>query len=122
MYILNTHVRSNHIVKQALSSILGISTYTSNCICAKFHIGKGYPISEISLRSINSLISYINNRYLINNKLLKYYYVNLKRYIELKNYRGLRHRMGYPVRGQRTRTNGRSQRKLYKRIYLYNYK
>jgi len=122
MYIFNSNVKNNQIMSISLTRILGIGTYTSKLICNMFGMGKAYTINTIGLKHLNDISNYINNKLLIDSNLLKYYYLNLKKYVDLKNYRGLRHRMGYTVRGQRTHSNGKTQKRLYKRIFMFKYK
>lgn len=122
MYIFNHNIKNNQSLYVSLQKVIGIGEHTSSVVCTTFGIGRNYAINNISLKSLNDILNFVNTKLIVGNNLLKYYYINLKRYIDIKNYRGLRHRMGYTVHGQRTHTNGKTQKRLYKRIYMFKYK
>ena len=65
-------------------------------------------------------IDYLVNNYLLNNLLIQQTNKYVKKKIELSTYQGKRHNLGYPVRGQRTLSNGKTQRNLHKFRFYYN--
>lgn len=122
IYILNSTLKNNQSVESALQDLVGIGKHQSKLICSKLMIGNGYQLCNVSSKQLSEIVKIISSSYTIGNDLYKYYYLRIKKYLDIKNYRGLRHRMGYPVRGQRTHSNGRTQKKLYKRIFQFKYK
>ena len=84
----------NKHVDIALTYIFGIGRSSAVQICEKAQVDPNRRINELSSEEINSLRKIIN----------------IKRLMDIGAYRGLRHRRGLPVRGQRTRTNARTRK------------
>lgn len=111
LYILGVNLSEKKSVKIALSAFYGIGIKTSTKICHKLNINPQYPVSSLTDSQINLLMNEIKN-YTINMDLKKKIKSNVDKLILIKCYRGLRHNYGLPVRGQRTRSNGRTQKYL----------
>lgn len=97
-----------HIVI-ALTSIYGIGRTTSKKICASLNIDPAAKVSQLSeteLESVRNEISKIT----VEGDLRRIVTMNIKRLMDLGCYRGLRHRRGLPLRGQRTKTNARTRK------------
>lgn len=97
-----------HIVI-GLTSIYGIGRSRAKTICLAANVNpvtKVKDLSEAELENIRSEITKIR----VEGDLRREVSMNIKRLIELGSYRGLRHRRGLPVRGQRTRTNARTRK------------
>lgn len=93
----------------ALTALYGIGVPTSLKICKKIGIDRFTRIEELT----ESQISYIRKElesYTVEGDLRNEVMINIKRLIDIGCYRGLRHRRGLPVRGQRTRTNARTRK------------
>lgn len=97
-----------HIVI-GLTSIYGIGRKRAHTICQLAKVNpetKGKDLSEAELEVLRSEVA----KYHVEGDLRREVAMNIKRLIELGTYRGLRHRRGLPVRGQRTRTNARTRK------------
>ncbi|MGP1930642.1 MAG: 30S ribosomal protein S13 [Arsenophonus sp. ET-YP4-MAG3] len=93
----------------ALTSIYGIGKSRSQSICAASGIFEHVKISELSEEQIDKLRSEVT-KYIIEGDLRREITLNIKRLMDLGCYRGLRHRRGLPVHGQRTKTNARTRK------------
>jgi|SRR5690242_17805558 small subunit ribosomal protein S13 len=97
-------------VEAGLTYIYGIGPSTSRKILAQTGISPDTRVRSLSEEEISRLRELIDHEYRVEGDLRREVNLNIKRLIEIGSYRGRRHRMGLPVRGQRTRTNARSRR------------
>ena len=100
----------NKRVEISLSYLYGIGRARANQICTKLGIDKNKRMKDLSDQEINKLRDEIEKNYQVEGDLRRIEGLNVKRLIEINCYRGVRHRKGLPVRGQRTRTNARTRR------------
>ena len=100
----------NKQVEIALTYIFGIGRQKSKEICAKTGIAPHVRVNDLSESEIISIREIIDNHYAVEGDLRRDRAVNIKRLMDLGSYRGLRHRRGLPVRGQRTHTNARTRK------------
>jgi len=94
----------------SLMYIYGIGRRLSNEVCAKLNLDKNmkaYNLSEDDIAKINALLQ---SEYVVEGDLRRQIQNNIKRLISIHAHRGTRHRLGLPVRGQRTRTNARTRK------------
>jgi small subunit ribosomal protein S13 len=94
----------------ALRYIYGIGPTLSRRIVAQTGIDPSTKVKELTEEQITHLRELIDREYKVEGELRKEVNLNIKRLIEIGCYRGMRHRRGLPVRGQRTRTNARTKR------------
>ncbi len=94
----------------ALTAIYGIGARSAAKIVEKSGISPTMKASELDQQSINALRKVIDTDLVVEGDLRREIALNIKRLIDLGNYRGLRHRSGLPVRGQRTKTNARTRK------------
>lgn len=94
----------------ALTYIFGIGRSTAKKICEKTKIDPNRKANDLSVEEINELRNVIENEYKVEGRLRTEVSLNIKRLMDIGCYRGLRHRRGLPVRGQRTRTNARTRK------------
>jgi small subunit ribosomal protein S13 len=95
----------------ALTGIYGIGRRSAVIIAAKAGIPATKKAAELSAEEVNSIRKVIDSEgILVEGDLRREVSLNIKRLIDLGNYRGLRHRKGLPVRGQRTKTNARTRK------------
>jgi small subunit ribosomal protein S13 len=113
--VLGVNLPGNKSVRIALNRLYGIGNKTSQTICNKLHINPQFLINELTDLQLNYLIKEIKN-YTINIDLRKKIRYNIDKLIKIRCYRGLRHSYGLPVRGQRTRSNGKTQKYLSKKL------
>jgi small subunit ribosomal protein S13 len=100
----------NKHVEIALTYIFGIGRTSARAICATVKINPERNINDLSNEEINELRKLIENDYKVEGRLRSETALNIKRLMDIGCYRGLRHRRGLPVRGQRTRTNARTRK------------
>ena len=94
----------------ALRYIHGIGPKMAQEICDKVGITAERRVNQLSDAEILQIRETIDRDYLVEGDLRREVAVNIKRLMDLGNYRGLRHRRGLPVRGQRTHTNARTRK------------
>ncbi|AKZ65894.1 30S ribosomal protein S13 [Candidatus Palibaumannia cicadellinicola] len=93
----------------ALTSIYGIGIKRSKYICNTTGIAQNVKLSKLSETQIDTLRDAVS-KFVVEGDLRREVTLNIKRLIDLGTYRGLRHRRGLPVRGQRTKTNARTRK------------
>ena len=93
----------------ALTSIYGIGKTRSKAILAAADIAENVKISELSEEQIDTLRDEVA-KFVVEGDLRREISMSIKRLMDLGCYRGLRHRRGLPVRGQRTKTNARTRK------------
>ena len=94
----------------SLQYIYGIGSTSSRKILAQAEVAPDTRVNDLTEEEVNRLREIIDRQYRVEGELRKEVNFNIKRLIEIGSYRGLRHRHGLPVRGQRTRTNARTKR------------
>ena len=97
-------------VEIGLTYIYGIGRTRSRSLLHRAGVSQDKKISELSEDEVNRLRTLIENEGAIEGDLRKEVSMNVKRLMEMGSYRGLRHRRGLPVRGQRTHTNARTRK------------
>ena len=97
-------------VEIGLTYIFGIGRTKSNEILEKTGINPDTRIRDLNDDEISKLRELIDKEYKVEGDLRREVALNIKRLIEIGCYRGRRHRMGLPVRGQRTKTNARTRK------------
>lgn len=93
----------------SLTAIYGIGKTRANDICVAIGIDPATKVRELSDDQLESLRTEVG-KYLIEGDLRREVSMNIKRLLDLGCYRGIRHRKGLPLRGQRTRTNARTRK------------
>ncbi len=97
-------------VEIGLTYIYGIGLSRSKDILAATGVNPDTRVKDLSDPDVTALRTEVEDNYQIEGDLRRLEALNIKRLIEIGTYRGRRHRMGLPVRGQRTRTNARTRR------------
>ena len=97
-------------VEIALTYIYGIGPKSSKDILAKTGINPDIRAKDLTEDDIAKLRDEIENHYTVEGELRREVAMNIKRLVETNCYRGIRHRKGLPVRGQRTKTNARTRK------------
>ncbi len=100
----------NKHVNIALTYIYGIGRSSADEICEKAKIDPNRMMNDLSIDEVATLRTLIDNEYTVEGRLRSEIGLNIKRLMDIGCYRGLRHRKGLPVRGQRTRTNSRTRK------------
>ena len=97
-------------IEYALPYIYGIGLTTSRKILKDTGINPNKRVYELTEEEISTLNKEIQSNYIVEGELRKIVQLNIKELMDLGCYRGLRHRRGLPVRGQRTKTNARTRK------------
>jgi len=101
--------REKHIVI-ALTYIFGIGRSVAKKILADLNIDAARKTKDLTEDEIVQIRAYIDNNFKVEGDLRREVTQNIKRLIEINSYRGIRHKRGLPVRGQRTHTNARTRK------------
>ncbi len=97
-------------VEIGLTYIYGIGRPTAQQICQSTAVDVNTKVRELTDDEVARMREYIDKNYTVEGELRKQIRQEIQRLIEINCYRGVRHRRGLPVRGQRTRTNARTRR------------
>lgn len=108
--IAGVNIPTNKRVEVSLTYIFGIGTTKAKEICAKARLPIERRVSELTDSEVMQIREIIDSDYQVEGDLRRETAMNIKRLMDLKTYRGLRHRAGLPVRGQRTSTNARTRK------------
>jgi len=100
----------NKHVNIALTYVYGIGRSSADEICTKAKVDPMKLINDLSQEELSELRLIIENDFKVEGRLRTEIALNIKRLMDIGCYRGLRHRKGLPVRGQRTRTNSRTRK------------
>ena len=97
-------------VEIGLTYIYGIGLSTSQKISSVTGINPDTRAKDLSEDEVNEIRTYINKNLMVEGDLRRDVALNIKRLVEIGSYRGIRHRRGLPVRGQKTKTNARTRK------------
>ena len=108
--IAGVNIPTNKRVPIALTRIYGIGHATAGKICDSVGVNTARRINELTDSEVLAIREHIDSNYVVEGDLRREVQMNIKRMMDLGSYRGLRHRRGLPVRGQRTHTNARTRK------------
>lgn len=108
--ISGVNIPSNKRVCVALTYIHGIGRVCADHICEALNIDTSARVNSLTDDDILKIREYIDKNFIVEGDLRRERSMNIKRLMDLGCYRGLRHRRGLPVRGQRTHTNARTRK------------
>jgi small subunit ribosomal protein S13 len=108
--IAGVNIPSGKRVEIGLTYIHGIGNTKSKEICEKIGIPRERRVNELTDSEVIQIRETIEADYMVEGDLRREVAMNIKRLMDLKCYRGLRHRRNLPVRGQRTHTNARTRK------------
>jgi len=97
-------------VEIGLTYVYGVGRSTSGKILDELEIGRSTYVRDLTDEEITKLRDYLDRNLVVEGDLRRERSQNIKRLMEIGCYRGLRHRRGLPVRGQRTKTNARGRK------------
>jgi small subunit ribosomal protein S13 len=101
--------KNKHIVI-SLTYIFGIGRSTARMILKGLNIDETRKTQELTEEEVVKIREYVDNKVKVEGDLKREVSQNIKRLIEINSYRGIRHKRGLPVRGQRTHTNARTRK------------
>jgi small subunit ribosomal protein S13 len=108
--IAGVNIPTHKRVEIALTYIHGIGDAYAKEICGKVSIPSERRVNELTESEVIQIRETIDGDYVVEGDLRREVSMNIKRLMDLGCYRGLRHRRGLPVRGQRTHTNARTRK------------
>jgi len=108
--IAGVNIPTNKRVKISLRYIFGIGPANADKICARLAIPEERRVNQLSDEEVLKIRQLIEAEFRVEGDLRREVAMNIKRLMDLGCYRGLRHRKGLPVRGQRTHTNARTRK------------
>ena len=108
--ISGVNIPTNKKVSVGLTYIHGIGEKSALDICSQAGVEKDKRVNELLETEVIKIREIIDSSYRVEGELRRDISTNIKRLMDLGNYRGLRHRRGLPVRGQRTHTNARTRK------------
>lgn len=97
-------------VEIGLTYIYGIGLSRAQAIIAATGVNPDIRVKDLTEEDVTALRAHVETNYQIEGDLRRWESMNIKRLMDIGTYRGRRHRLGLPVRGQRTRTNARTRR------------
>ena len=97
-------------VEIGLTYIYGIGLATSQKILGVTGVNPDTRVKDLSEEEVNEIRTYINKNLMVEGDLRRDVAMNIKRLVDIGTYRGIRHRRGLPVRGQKTKTNARTRK------------
>ena len=97
-------------VEIGLTYIYGIGLSTSQKILATTGVNPDTRVKDLTEDEVNEIRNYVNKNLMVEGDLRRDVALNIKRLVEIGCYRGIRHRKGLPVRGQKTKTNARTRK------------
>lgn len=107
--IAGINIPLNKHVVVALTSIFGIGNSRAKKICDEAGVAPHTPVKDLAEPEVANIRNVVA-RYTVEGDLRRETSMNIKRLMDLGSYRGIRHRRGLPLRGQRTRTNARTRK------------
>lgn len=111
IYLFNQHISSKKPIKQALKAIYGINIQNSQKIINTLCLNSNKRFDTLKITHIRKISKLIASNYKVGGLLKKQIIENIKKQIKMRSYKGIRHKQGLPVRGQRTHTNAQTMKK-----------
>ncbi|MCI7500121.1 30S ribosomal protein S13 [Huintestinicola sp.] len=108
--IAGVDLPKNKRVEIGLTYIYGIGRKSAEIILANTGVNPDTRVKDLSEDDVAKLRDYIDHNFMVEGDLRRNVALNIKRLVEIGCYRGVRHRKGLPVRGQRTKTNARTRK------------
>ncbi len=108
--LLGVDIPNDKKVTIALTYLYGVGPLVAREVCVKNNIDGDKPARDLDEDELSRLSTMLERDYTVEGPLRRLMSQNINRLREIKCYRGLRHRMSLPVRGQRTRTNARTRK------------
>ena len=108
--IAGVDLPKNKRVEIGLTYIYGIGRKSADEILANTGVNPDTRVKDLSEDDVAKLRDYIDHNFMVEGDLRRNVALNIKRLVEIGCYRGVRHRKGLPVRGQRTKTNARTRK------------
>ncbi len=108
--ILGVDIPDNKKVPYALRYIKGVGPAIANEVVERLGLDPNMRAKDLTEEDLSKIANLLDKEYIVEGELIRRVKDNIKRLIDIKSYRGKRHRLSLPVRGQRTRYNARTRK------------
>ncbi|MCH9634671.1 MAG: 30S ribosomal protein S13 [Chlamydiae bacterium] len=108
--ILGVDIPDNKRVEISLTYIFGVGKKRSNDILNELKLDRNMRAHRLKAEDVSNITTLLQKQYVVEGDLRRQIQNNIKRLVNIQCYRGVRHRSGLPVRGQRTSTNARTRK------------
>ena len=108
--IEGANLPGNKRIEYGLTYVFGVGLFTSRKVLTKLSINFDMRVKDLSDKDVADIQRELTSNYVVEGELRKEVTTNIKRLQYIGSYRGLRHKRGLPVRGQRTKTNARTRK------------
>jgi small subunit ribosomal protein S13 len=108
--VIGVDIPNNKRLEIALTYIYGIGRSRAQVICDQVGLERGMKARDLTEEQITTLANFVQKEFAVEGQLRRQVAAAISRLRDIQCYRGLRHRRGLPVRGQRTRTNARTRK------------
>lgn len=108
--IVGVDIPNNKRLEIALTYVYGVGRATATKVCIELGLDPGMKARDLTEEQTTTLANHLNKEYTVEGELRRQIAQDIGRLRDIGCYRGLRHRRGLPVRGQRTRTNARGRK------------
>ncbi|MBC8437379.1 MAG: 30S ribosomal protein S13 [Planctomycetes bacterium] len=108
--LLGVDIPNDKRIAISLTYLYGIGQKTARALCLKAGIDPALPAHELTESDVSRIATILEEDYVVEGPLRRQVQQNISRLRDIRSYRGIRHRMGLPVRGQNTQTNARTRK------------
>ena len=108
--LMGVDIPNDKQTQYSLTYLYGVGLKTAREVCHRLQIDPTRKASDLNEEEVSKLATLLESEYTVEGPLRRQLTGNISRLREVKAYRGLRHRMSLPVRGQRTKTNARTRK------------
>lgn len=108
--LLGVDIPNDKRIAISLTYLYGIGPKTARELCLKAGIDSSLPAHELTESDVSRIATILEEDYVVEGPLRRQVQQNIARLRDIRSYRGIRHRMGLPVRGQNTQTNARTRK------------
>ncbi len=108
--MMGVDIPNDKQIQYSMTYLYGIGLYLAREVCQKQGIDPTRPASDLTEEELSRISTMLERDYTVEGPLRRQVAQNISRLREIKSYRGIRHRVGLPVRGQRTKTNARTRK------------
>ena len=108
--VVGVDIPNNKRLEISLTYIYGVGRTTAVKVCQELNLEPGLPARDLTEEQITTLANHLEKNYEVEGELRRSLASSISRLRDIGSYRGLRHRRGLPVRGQRTKTNARTRK------------
>jgi len=108
--MMGVDIPNDKQIQYSMTYLYGVGLYLAREICEKLSIDPTRRASDLTEEELSRISTMLERDYTVEGPLRRQIAQNISRLREIRSYRGIRHRVGLPVRGQRTKTNARTRK------------